>query len=38
MEYFTVKDNYNNSIIAEVKVDRGDNIDNSLNLNTIKGI
>ena len=38
MEYFTVKDNYNNSSIAEVKVDRGDNIDNSLNLNTIKGI
>ena len=36
MEYMTVKDNYTTNNIAEVKIDRSNNIDNSIDLNTIK--
>lgn len=36
MEYMTVKDNYTTNNIAEVKLDRSDNIDNSIDLDTIK--
>lgn len=36
MEYSTVKDNYTNTNIAEIKVDKSDNIDNRLDLNSLK--
>lgn len=36
MEFSTVKDNYTNTNIAELKVDKSNNIDNSLDLNTLK--
>lgn len=35
-EYSTVKDNYHNKEIAEAKLDKSDNIDRSLDLDTIK--
>lgn len=35
-EYSTIKDNYNNKQIAEAKLDKSDNIDRSLDLETIK--
>lgn len=38
MEYFTVKDNYKQTSIAEVKINKGDNIDNSIDLNSIKNM
>jgi hypothetical protein len=37
VEYSTIKDNYTKTNIAEVKLDKSDNIDNSLNLESIKG-
>lgn len=36
MEYSTIKDNYTNTNIAEAKLDKSNNVDNSLNLETIK--
>lgn len=36
MEYSTVKDNYTNTNIAEAKLDKSNNVDNSLNLDIIK--
>ena len=37
MEFFTVKDNYTKNSVAEVKTDKSDNIDNSLDINDLKG-
>lgn len=37
MEYSTIKDNYTNTNIAEAKLDKSNNVDNSLNLEAIKG-
>lgn len=37
MEFFTVKDNYTKNNVAEVKTDKSDNIDNSLDINDLKG-
>lgn len=34
-EFFTVKDNYTSNSVAEVKVDRSNNIDNSLDINDL---
>ena len=36
MEYSTIKDNYTNKAVAEAKLDRSGNIDNSLDLEEIK--
>lgn len=36
MEFFTVKDNYTKNNVAEVKTDKSDNIDNSLDINDLK--
>ena len=36
MEYSTVKDNYTNTNIAEVKLDKSNNIDNSLDLESLR--
>ena len=36
MEYASIKDNYTATNIAEIKVDRSDNIDRSLDLNLLK--
>ena len=33
-EYSTLKDNYTNTNIAEVKLDKSDNVDNSLNIDS----
>lgn len=35
-EYSTLKDNYTNTNIAEVKLDKSDNVDNSLNIDSIR--
>ena len=37
MEFFTVKDNYTKNNVAEVKTDKSDHIDNSLDINDLKG-
>ena len=36
MEFASIKDNYTATNIAEIKVDRSDNIDRSLDLNILK--
>ena len=36
VEHFTVKDNYTKNSVAEVKVDKSDNIDTSLDLAELK--
>lgn len=38
MEYSTIKDNYTGKSIAEIKIDKSDNIDRSLDLSSLKGV
>lgn len=38
MEFSTIKDNYTGKSVAEIKVDKNDNIDRSLDLSSLKGV
>ncbi len=37
MEFSTIKDNYTGKSVAEIKVDKSDNVDRTLDLSTLKG-